>query len=110
MAFGQTERSPHVIKGCLIDRTNKEPLPFVRVVLLPDGDTTVTDGRGCFVLEVANSSHRGRRSLATNYPGFDPYVCRVRPKDQKIGRTHRLKRSPIGPDVPVIHLRKRDMR
>jgi len=91
-----------MVQGCVVDRTNKEALPFGKVSIQGVADSAITDVHGCFQLHLPSELGKQRYKLVVAYSGFERYSSPLRRKDLRQGRVHRLTRIPIGPDPPVI--------
>ena len=103
--YGQSGGPTWVMKGCVVDRTNDEPLMFVKVCVQGTPVPTVTDTLGCFTLDHRSDPGERRTYLIVEYNGFERHTCRIKRKDLDRGRVHRLKRIKFGPDPPVIKIR-----
>lgn len=89
--YGQIHAHTWTVQGCLVDRTNNDPLMFAEVVVLGIADTTVADGTGCFKLELLQDPRKTRLELQVSYIGYELYNYRIRQIDLGRGRTHRIK-------------------
>jgi CarboxypepD_reg-like domain len=96
---GQASERTWFVKGCLVDRTNDEPLMFAKVCVQGSSDTTVTDAQGFFSLSLHADPVQGRRYLLVEYLGFERYLTRIKSKDLERVRVHRVKRKKFAPDV-----------
>ena len=88
-----------MVKGCVLDRSNDEPLLFAKVVVQGTSDSAVADMDGCFGLTIHADPREVRLVLLIEYLGFDPYTKAIRPRDLKRARRHRLTRKRYGPHI-----------
>ena len=79
--YGQSGGPTWVVKGCLVDRTNDDPLLFAKVAVHGTPDTTITDAQGCFTLALRSDPNKSRLYLRTDYLGFESYSARIKRKD-----------------------------
>lgn len=99
---GQTHACTWTIQGCLVDRTNNDPLLFAKVIVAGTNDTTVADTNGCFNYDLLQDPRKARLELQVSYVGYELYNCRIRQKDLGRGRTHRIKRYKFDHRNPPV--------
>ncbi len=99
-----------VVRGCLVDRTNGDPLMFTRVVVEGTTDTVVADVDGCFEILLPTDAPNGCNYLLVELPGFMPYKHRIRKKDITSGRSHRLRHRRFAPCVAEAKIKSLEER
>jgi hypothetical protein len=103
---GQASAGNWLIKGCVVDRTNEDPISFGTVRILGAVDTTVMDIHGCFTMSLLFDPTKDRYLLVVEYPGFERYQRRITRRDIEQGKIHRLDRMKFDSDPPVKKYRR----
>lgn len=107
---GQSSEPTWVVKGCLVDRTNDDPLMYAKVSALGTTDTTVTDAVGCFALSLHFDPSKECHYILVEYNGFERYAARIKRKDLNRVRVHRIKPRKFGPYVAEAKIKSLEER
>ena len=93
--------------ACVVDRTNGELLPYVKVQLEGSAISALTDENGVFRLELPVMSTGKRFHLTITYVGYQPLRFRVHRSEKRRVRTIKLRRIKFDlGDPPVIRYGK----
>jgi thioredoxin-related protein len=90
-----------VIRGCLVDRSNSDPLMFVRVEVQGTPYFAVADSTGCFSLVVPEALLSNQQVLLVDYVGYETFTRIIRRRDLKRVPTYRIKRRKFETGIPV---------
>ncbi len=88
LSFNLSAQNSRIIKGCITNFVDENPLPFVHIQIRNTGIGTISDQNGYFSLKVPSNCYK--KQLLVSYIGYESYETEI----SKIKGTLQIKLKP----------------